>query len=477
MAAEETNWGGPRPQSGGSYVQGDAGSPGRDAVFDRVPPHDDEAEMAVLGGMLLSKDAIGEVSQMIDVTDFYQPKHQTIYEAIIDLFSNSQNVDVVIVANQLMKDGNLDKVGGADYLHTLVAFVPTAANATYYAEIVHQRAILRNVIAAGTKIAQLGYSAEGSQAEDVVNLAQAEVYEMSTGRVKQDYEAIGPVVHDALEQLDKLQNGDLKTGVPTGFRDIDDVTQGLQPGQMVVVAGRPAMGKSTLGIDFARAAALHHNMTSIVFSLEMSKVELAQRIISAETNIPLAAMRRADDITADRWNTLNNFWNKLQNAPLFIDDSPNMSLMEIRAKCRRLKQTNDLKLVVIDYLQLMTGNQDSKGNREQEVAFISRTLKAIAKELNVPVIALSQLSRATEMRGGSKRPQLSDLRESGAIEQDADIVMFLYRDDYYNDSDENHNLAECIIAKNRHGETRTVELQWLPEYTTFSSIDRRHSEY
>ena len=267
MAAEETNWGGPRPQSVGSYVQGDAGLPGRDAVFDRVPPHDDEAEMAVLGGMLLSKDAIGEVSQMIDVTDFYQPKHQTIYEAIIDLFSNSQNVDVVIVANQLMKDGNLDKVGGADYLHTLVAFVPTAANATYYAEIVHQRAILRNVIAAGTKIAQLGYSAEGSQAEDVVNLAQAEVYEMSTGRVKQDYEAIGPVVHDALEQLDKLQNGDLKTGVPTGFRDIDDVTQGLQPGQMVVVAGRPAMGKSTLGIDFARAAALHHNMTSIVFSL------------------------------------------------------------------------------------------------------------------------------------------------------------------------------------------------------------------
>ena len=213
------------------------------------------------------------------------------------------------------------------------------------------------MIAAGTKIAQLGYSAEGSQAEDVVNLAQAEVYEMSTGRVKQDYEAIGPVVHDALEQLDKLQNGDLKTGVPTGFRDIDDVTQGLQPGQMVVVAGRPAMGKSTLGIDFARAAALHHNMTSIVFSLEMSKVELAQRIISAETNIPLAAMRRADDITADRWNTLNNFWNKLQNAPLFIDDSPNMSLMEIRAKCRRLKQTNDLKLVVIDYLQLMSSGK------------------------------------------------------------------------------------------------------------------------
>ena len=452
-------------------MQGDAGSPGRDAVFDRVPPHDDEAEMAVLGGMLLSKDAIGEVSQMIDVTDFYQPKHQTIYEAIIDLFSNSQNVDVVIVANQLMKDGNLDKVGGADYLHTLVAFVPTAANATYYAEIVHQRAILRNVIAAGTKIAQLGYSAEGSQAEDVVNLAQAEVYEMSTGRVKQDYEAIGPVVHDALEQLDKLQNGDLKTGVPTGFRDIDDVTQGLQPGQMVVVAG-PAMGKSTLGIDFARAAALHHNMTSIVFSLEMSKVELAQRIISAETNIPLAAMRRADDITADRWNTLNNFWNKLQNAPLFIDDSPNMSLMEIRAKCRRLKQTNDLKLVVIDYLQLMSSGKQVE-SRQQEVSEFSRALKLLAKELEVPVVALSQLNRGPEMRN-DKKPQLSDLRESGSIEQDADVVLLVHRPDFY-DKEDRPGEADIIMAKHRNGPTETFHLAFLGAYSKFKDMPQDYN--
>ena len=433
MAAEETNWGGPRPQSGGSYVQGDAGSPGRDAVFDRVPPHDDEAEMAVLGGMLLSKDAIGEVSQMIDVTDFYQPKHQTIYEAIIDLFSNSQNVDVVIVANQLMKDGNLDKVGGADYLHTLVAFVPTAANATYYAEIVHQRAILRNVIAAGTKIAQLGYSAEGSQAEDVVNLAQAEVYEMSTGRVKQDYEAIGPVVHDALEQLDKLQNGDLKTGVPTGFRDIDDVTQGLQPGQMVVVAGRPAMGKSTLGIDFARAAALHHNMTSIVFSLEMSKVELAQR---------------------------------------FIDDSPNMSLMEIRAKCRRLKQTNDLKLVVIDYLQLMSSGKQVE-SRQQEVSEFSRALKLLAKELEVPVVALSQLNRGPEMRN-DKKPQLSDLRESGSIEQDADVVLLVHRPDFY-DKEDRPGEADIIMAKHRNGPTETFHLAFLGAYSKFKDMPQDYN--
>ena len=261
----------------GGYVPGRTGTPVRDPLFDRVPPHDDDAEMAVLGGMLMSKDAIGEVSQMIEVTDFYQPKHQTIYEAIINLFSASQPVDAVLVANELMKHGDLDKVGGTDYLHSLVASVPTAANATFYAEIVHQRAILRNVIAAGTKIAQLGYSAEGSQAEDVVNLAQSEVYEMSVGKVRQDYTAIGPVVHDALDQIDQLQQGLVNKGVPTGFRDIDDLTQGLQPGQMVVVAGRPAMGKSTLGIDFARAAALHHQLTTIVFSLEMSKVELAPR--------------------------------------------------------------------------------------------------------------------------------------------------------------------------------------------------------
>ena len=453
-------------------MQGDAGSPGRDAVFDRVPPHDDEAEMAVLGGMLLSKDAIGEVSQMIDVTDFYQPKHQTIYEAIIDLFSNSQNVDVVIVANQLMKDGNLDKVGGADYLHTLVAFVPTAANATYYAEIVHQRAILRNVIAAGTKIAQLGYSAEGSQAEDVVNLAQAEVYEMSTGRVKQDYEAIGPVVHDALEQLDKLQNGDLKTGVPTGFRDIDDVTQGLQPGQMIVVAGRPAMGKSTLGVDFARSAALHHGLTTIIFSLEMSKNELAQRIISAESNIPLAAMRRADDITPERWAILNELQGKLQNAPLFIDDSPNMSLMEIRAKCRRLKQTNDLKLVVIDYLQLMTSGKAVE-SRQQEVSDFSRALKLLAKELEVPVVALSQLNRGPEMRQ-DKKPQLSDLRESGSIEQDADVVFLVHRPDAY-DKEDRPGEADIIMAKHRNGPTETFHLAFLGAYSKFKDMPQDYN--
>jgi len=260
--------------------------------------------------------------------------------------------------------------------------------------------------------------------------------------------------------------------VPTGFRDIDDVTQGLQPGQMVVVAGRPAMGKSTLGIDFARAAALHHNMTSVVFSLEMSKVELAQRIISAETNIPMAALRRADDITPERWNTLNQFWTKMQNAPLFIDDSPNMSLMEIRAKCRRLKQTNDLKLVVIDYLQLMTSGKAVE-SRQQEVSEFSRALKLLAKELEVPVVALSQLNRGPEMRN-DKKPQLSDLRESGSIEQDADVVFLVHRPDFY-DKEDRPGEADIIMAKHRNGPTETFHLAFLGATSKFKDMPQDYN--
>ncbi|MBW3079111.1 replicative DNA helicase [Bifidobacterium simiiventris] len=463
-----------RRESGNGTGGNGSTAPVRDALFDRVPPHDDDAEMAVLGGMLMSKDAIGEVSQMIDVTDFYQPKHQTIYDAIIGLFSASQPVDVVLVANKLLAEGNLEKVGGADYLHSLVASVPTAANATYYADIVHQRAVLRNVIAAGTKIAQLGYSAEGSQAEDVVNLAQAEVYEMSVGKVRQDYSAIGPVVQETLEQLDKLQNGQMEKGVPTGFTDIDDVTQGLQPGQMIVVAGRPAMGKSTLGIDFARSAALKHGLTTVVFSLEMSKVELAQRIISAETGIPLVVLRRADaeNLTSDRWTQLNNFWARMQDAPLFIDDSPNMSLMEIRAKCRRLKQTNDLKLVVIDYLQLMTSGKHVE-SRQQEVSEFSRALKLLAKELEVPVVALSQLNRGPEMRN-DKKPQLSDLRESGSIEQDADVVFLVHRPDFY-DKEDRPGEADIIMAKHRNGPTETFHLVFQGDRSRFNNMPQDYN--
>ena len=325
------------------------------------------------------------------------------------------------------------------------------------------------MIASGTKIAQLGYDAEGSQAQDVINMAQAEVYEMSTGRVRQDYAPVQAAVHDALDQIDSIQKGELQAGVPTGFQEIDEVTKGLQPGQMVVVAGRPAMGKSTLGVDFARSAAIHHHDTTILFSLEMSKVELAQRIISAETGVPLAALRNADDIDPNRWNTLNNFYARLQDAPLFIDDSPNMSLMEIRAKCRRLKQTNDLKLVVIDYLQLMTSGKAVE-SRQQEVSEFSRALKLLAKELEVPVVALSQLNRGPEMRN-DKKPQLSDLRESGSIEQDADVVFLVHRPDFY-DEEDRPGEADIIMAKHRNGPTRTFGLVFQGQYSRFSDMNR-----
>ena len=438
-------------------------------LFDRVPPHDDNAEMATLGGMLMSKDAIGEVSQIVSVDDFYEPKHQTIYEAIIGKFSASEPADAVTVANRLSDSGDLDKVGGIDYLHSLIASVPTAANASYYAEIVHQRARLRRVIAAGTKIAQLGYDAEGSQAQDVINMAQAEGYELSTGRVRQDYSPVQAAVHDALDQIDSIQKGELQAGVPTGFQELDEVTKGLQPGQLVVVAGRPAMGKSTLGVDIARTADIHNHDTTILISLEMSKVELAQRIISAETGVPLAALRNADDIDPNRWNTLNNFYARLQDAPLFIDDSPNMSLMEIRAKCRRLKQTNDLKLVVIDYLQLMTSGKAVE-SRQQEVSEFSRALKLLAKELEVPVVALSQLNRGPEMRI-DKNPQLSDLRESGSIEQDADVVFLVHRPDFY-DEEDRPGEADIIMAKHRNGPTRTFGLVFQGQYSRFSDMNR-----
>lgn len=442
-------------------------------VFDRIPPHDADAEMAVLGGMLMSKDAIGEVSQDLETSDFYLPQHQTIYDAIITLFSASQPVDSVLVANELMKNCDLEKVGGADYLHSLVASVPTAANATYYANIVHQNAILRNVITAGTKIAQMGYSANGSVAEDIVNLAQAEVYEMSTGRVHQDYVPIGSVLETTLNQIDDLQTNGISSGIPTGFRDIDNVTQGLQPGQMIVVAGRPAMGKSTLGVDFARSAALHHNMTSIIFSLEMSKIELAQRIIAAETNIPLTALRHPEEITSDRWAKLNSFWDMMKDSPLFIDDSPNMSLMEIRAKCRRLKQTHDLKLVVIDYLQLMSSGKRVE-SRQQEVSDFSRALKLLAKELEVPVVALSQLNRGPEMRN-DKKPQLSDLRESGSIEQDADVVFLVHRPDFYN-KEERPGEADIIMAKHRNGPTDTFKLAFRGINSKFEDMAQEQSQ-
>jgi replicative DNA helicase len=470
---------GPAPASsrGGRRRNGARGFNANDAndarLFDRVPPHDDRAEQAVLGGMLLSKDAVGEISQVLEPSDFYQPRHQMIYEAIITLFAGSQPVDPIVVASELRRREQLEKIGGSDYLATLVDSVPTAANAVNYADIVHQQAILRRVIMAGTQVAQLGYDAEGRDAEDIVNLAQAQIYQVGMGHVRQDYVPIGDVVMSAMDTLQSIQDGTVSRGVPTGFREIDKSTQGLQPGQMIVVAGRPAMGKSTLGVDFARSAALHNDMATVIFSLEMSKLELAQRILAAETNIPLGVLRDPRQLTPQNWQQLNTCVSQIASKPLFLDDSPNMSLMEIRAKCRRLKQTNDLRLVVVDYLQLMSSDH-SVESRQQEVSGFSRALKLLAKELEVPVVALSQLNRGVEARA-DRTPMLSDLRESGSIEQDADVVFLVNRPDVYN-KDDRPGEADIIMAKHRNGPTATFTLAFEGAMSRFRDLPQDYQQ-
>ena len=454
---------GDRRQFGGWDNRADA----EQLLFDRVPPHDDEAERAVLRGMLLSKDAAGEVSQMLTGDDFYQPKNRMIYEVIVKLFGEQQPIDPVVVANRLESEGNLAKVGGSDYLADLVDTVYTAANATTYAEIVHEKAVLRRVIVAGTQIAQLGYESKGRSAGDIVNLAQSEVFQLGLGHVRQDYVPIGEVMKTTADMLEAIQNGEVHRGVPTGFREIDEATQGLQPGQMIVVAGRPAMGKSTLGVDFARSAALHHDMATIIFSLEMSRFELSERIIAAEAGIPLGVLRNPHELTQQNWQQITACLSDMQNKPLFLDDSPNMGLMEIRAKCRRLKQTDDLKLVVIDYLQLMSADREVE-SRQQEVSGISRALKLLAKELEVPVVALSQLNRGVEMRA-DRTPMLSDLRESGSIEQDADVVFLVNRPDVYN-KETRPGEADIIMAKHRNGPTGTFTLAFEGAMSRFRDM-------
>lgn len=443
--------------------------PDSNDVFDRVPPNDERAEEAVLGGMLMSADAIGEITEEMDGKDFYDPRNETIYDTITTMYSNNQPVDTVLVANQLRADNKLDLVGGPDYLNDLINAVPTAANAVYYAKIVHQKALLRQVITTGTKITQLGYDADGADAEKVVNLAQSEAYRLGESKTKEDYAPIGEVARDTLQTIDDIQNNRIQMGVSTGFRGLDDLTNGLQPGQLVVVAGRPAMGKSTLGMDFARHAAFVDHLTTIVFSLEMSRNEIAERVLAAQTGIPLTALRDAHSLNTSDWDRLNNALDDFDKAPLLVDDSPNMSLMEIRAKCRRLRQPEQhkLALVVIDYLQLMssTGPVES---RQQEVSEFSRALKLLAKEINVPVVALSQLNRGPEMRQ-DKKPMLSDLRESGSIEQDADMVFLVHRPDFYN-PDDRPGEADIIVAKNRNGKTDTVTLAFDGLHSRFANL-------
>jgi replicative DNA helicase len=391
----------------------------RDEGFDRTPPHDVAAEQCVLGGMLLSKDAISDVMETIRPDDHYRPAHQIVHEAILELYGRGEPADPVTVSDLLNKRGELARIGGPTYLHTLIASVPTAANAGYYARIVRERAILRRLVEVGTRIVQLGYSGDG-EADELVDRAQAEVYGVTERRVSEDYLSLSEIMPGALDEIEAIgSRGGGMAGVPTGFADLDSLTNGLHPGQMVVIAARPAVGKSTLALDLARAATIKHSMPTVIFSLEMSRNEITMRLLSAEARVPLHSMRTGQ-MGEEDWTRLARRMSEVVDAPLFIDDSPNMSMMEIRAKCRRLKQRQDLKLVIVDYLQLMSSPKRTE-NRQQEVSEMSRSLKLLAKEIDVPVIAISQLNRGPEQRT-DKRPMLSDLRESGCLTADTRIL-------------------------------------------------------
>ncbi|GAB3063927.1 replicative DNA helicase [Intrasporangium mesophilum] len=583
---------------------------------DRLPPQDVGAEQSVLGGMLLSKDAIADCVEQLKGTDFYRPAHELIYDAILDLYGRGEPADAITVADELTKRGELPRVGGQAYLHQLIASVPTAANAGYYAQIVAERAVLRRLVEAGTRIVQLGYAQGGGDVEDIVNAAQAEVYAVADKRGGEDYHVIGDIIEATVDEIEVAsgRSGEM-TGVPTGFTDFDALTNGLHPGQMIVIAARPAMGKalaldtplptpdgwttmgevavgdfvlgadgrptrvvaatevmsdrpcyevefsdgsvivadeqhqwsvvldrsaarvlttaqvryaaevghvvtverapgqgvtrrgaaewkfsrvepvtsvpvrcievqaadhlylagdamipthnSTIGLDICRSAAIKHKMAAVVFSLEMSRTEITMRMLSAEAGIQLQHMRKGT-MREEDWTRLASTMGRISDAPLFIDDSPNMSLMEIRAKCRRLKQRNNLKLVVIDYLQLMSSGKRVE-SRQQEVSEFSRALKLLAKELEVPVIAISQLNRGPEQRT-DKKPQMSDLRESGSIEQDADMVILLHREAAYEKDSPREGEADLIVAKHRNGPTDTIVVAFQGHFSRFTNM-------
>jgi replicative DNA helicase len=429
-----------------------AAEAGQRVPTDRTPPQDANAEMSTLGGMLLSKDAIGDVIELVQAGDFYRPNHGTIYDAIVKLYNANEPADAVLVAAKLADDGDLARVGGAPYLQELMASVPTAASAGYYARIVAERAVLRRLIEAGTRIVQNGYG--GGDVDEIVDRAQQEIYKVTDRRAGDDFKVLADLLQPTLDEIEAVSaHGGVMTGIPTGFTDLDRLLNGLHPGQLVIVAGRPGLGKSTAALDFVRNASIRHNHAAAIFSLEMSQVEITMRLLSAEARVPLHVLR-SGQLTDDDWTKMARRMGEISEAPLFVDDDASMNLMQIRAKARRLKKRHDLKLIVVDYLQLMTSPKRTE-SRQQEVAELSRGLKLLAKEVECPVIAVSQLNRGPEQRT-DKRPQLSDLRESGSIEQDADVVILLHREDYYDKESPKAGEADFIVAKHRNGPTDTI---------------------
>lgn len=422
------------------------------------------------GSMLTDRDAVSAAIEVLKEEDFYREDNKAIYAAILNLYNRSEPIDIITLKSELSAMGKLEAVGGLEYVASLPDKVPTTANAGQYIKIVEEKSVLRNLIKTANELITLGYDPT-QEVEDIIDSAEKKIFEVMQKRNQKGYSSIKDVLVDTFTQLEQLYNQKQHiTGVPTGFADLDYKTAGLHQSDLILVAARPAMGKSAFALNIATNAAVKANVPVVIFSLEMSKEQMVNRILCSEAMVDSNKVRTGT-IDDDEWAKLAAASGQLSEAQIFIDDTPGISIMEIRAKCRKLKLEKNIGLVVIDYLQLVQGTNKRGGSREQEISEISRSLKILAKEINVPVIALSQLSRAPEQRP-DHRPMLADLRESGAIEQDADIVMFLYRDDYYNEDSEKKNIAEVILAKHRSGSTGTVELLWLGNYTKFANIDK-----
>ncbi|MEM7657792.1 MAG: replicative DNA helicase [Bacteroidota bacterium] len=442
------------------------------AVSGKLPPQALDMEEAVLGALLLEKDALHRIMDIIKPNMFYKDANQMIFEAILELFQNSEPVDILTVKNALKKSGNLSKSGGAYYLTELTSRVASAANIEYHARIVAEKFILRQLIKTSDEVVKKAYD-ETTDVFDLLDTAEQNLFEISETNLRRNYMAMPELVMKTLERLEEMRGQDSSiVGIPSGISDLDQMTAGWQKSDLVIIAARPAMGKTALTLTLARNAALRFGEPVAFFSLEMAAVQLVQRMICSEAELD-AQKVRTGQLADYEWKQLITRIGSLSKSHVFIDDTPALSIWDLRAKCRRLKAEKGISMVVIDYLQLMSGNAGKSGNREQEIAGISRSLKEIAKELDVVVIALSQLSRAVESRGGDKRPVLSDLRESGSIEQDADMVMFLYRPEYYGfETDDEGNstlgMAELIIAKQRNGPTGTVKMQFIGKYGKFT---------
>lgn len=433
----------------------------------RLPPQNIEAEKSVLGSMLIDEEAIGLAIEILDEQWFYEESHRKIYRAMLDLFNAHKNVDLITLSDKLKSDGSLDQVGGVTYLSTIIDFVPTSANVEHYARIVREKGVLRKLIKNSTKIISESYTAKGN-IEDVVDEAERLIFEVADLRQKNQSVHIKDLVKSGIENLDKLyQRKQHVTGLATGFEKLDYMTSGFQKSDLIILAGRPSMGKSALAVSIAENAAILGKSGVAIFSLEMSKEQLVQRMLCSQAKVDAHKVRSGFLSPAD-WPRLTKAAGILSESKIYIDDTPAISVLELRAKARRLKANNDIQLIILDYLQLMRSAVKSD-SRQQEISEISRSLKALARELNVPLIALSQLSRAVESRQ-DHRPQLSDLRESGAIEQDADVVILLMREEYYNPTEENKGIAQAIIAKQRNGPVGDVKLNFVKEYMRFENL-------